>query len=309
MTEEQFKVEENISKAGQELKSEKDIQAAESQVQTGLKDQDNPAVTLDEEKEVTANGVSQDGDQLAASEGGQDLSQAKDTVSEPSQVLAGVSNDDFNHLTRKNQQFMMNIDKRLSQDLHHQVRGDVYQEMVATLLEGQESGQTARHIYGTPTEVVQSVLAKNLEPSDPNQKEGRSSDGLLVLDGGLLLGSVFTVLTGISMMRVGESNQGIYMGLLTLIINYIVAGYAMMMTAKHLPNPNGPKGKKGYGKYFLVSISSMLVWFAAISLSGNLLPQSLNPILPPALYIMIGGFTFALRFYLKKKLNIRGTVF
>lgn len=186
MTEEQFKVEENISKAGQELKSEKDIQAAESQVQTGLKDQDNPAVTLDEEKEVTGSGVSQDGDQLAASEGGQNLRQAKDRLSEPSQVLAGVSNDDFNHLTRKNQQFMMNIDKRLSQDLHHQVRGDVYQEMVATLLEGQESGQTARHIYGTPTEVVQSVLDKNLEPSDPNQAEGRSSDGLLVLDGGLL---------------------------------------------------------------------------------------------------------------------------
>ena len=73
--------------------------------------------------------------------------------------------------------------------------------MCETLEEGQQTGQTARQLYGTPTECTAVIL----EQQFPSDDEGeRSADWKIALDGGLLLGSVFTLITGFSLMRQGE---------------------------------------------------------------------------------------------------------
>lgn len=279
MTEEQFKVKQDVEDSQEQL--------------------EGPAATVEEVELVDAEVENED--QVGVEP------EVQAALDQAAQVLAGVPNQDFFQLTKKNQQFMKTIDRHLAQDTHYEVRGNVYQEMVETLLDGQKRGQTAKQIYGTPTEVIQSISGKDLKVETDSKEQ--SDDKLLFLDGALLLGSVFTLLTGLSMMRPQQAPNAVHMGIITLILNYLVAGFAMMMTAKNLPNPDAPKGQKGYGRYFLISVSTMMLWFAAVSFSGALLPKVINPILPSTVYIVLGAVTLALRFYLKKKLNIKGTVF
>lgn len=215
----------------------------------------------------------------------------------------------FAQLTKRNQQFLLAVDKNLvAANLTAAIRRDIYTEMAETLVEGQHTGQTARQLYGTPTECASVILKQQF----PTESDGeKSPDWQIALDGALILGSVFTFITGFSLMRAGEgaTTTAMSMGLITLILNYIVAGFSMLSTSKVLPNMDAPKGQRGYIKYFTVSFASMLVWVAVVTLSSVFLPASINPMLPYELYLLIGAGTFFLRFYLKKKWNIKGGLF
>ena len=201
---------------------------------------------------------------------------------------------------------MVNLDRHLIEELDYEVRRIAYMEMVETLLNGQQTGQTARQIYGTPTEVAQSIIDQELSP--PSKDGDKSPDWQIYVDGALLLGSIFTFLTGFSMANAeGEITQ--YFGVITMIINYLVAGFSMLVTAKNMPNPDAPKGKKGYPKYFLASIGSMVLWFIAVSASGALLPQSINVMLPHTWYMIIAAITFAGRIFFKRYYNVKGGIF
>lgn len=219
-----------------------------------------------------------------------------------------VETEKFEQLSKRHQQFMYAIDKNLvAANLTSAIRRDIYTEMVDTLIQGQQTGQTARQLYGTPTECAAVIFKQQFPTEDEHTK---SPDWQIAMDGGLILGSIFTLITGLSIMRNSEDMQSAFiMGAITLVINYVVAGYAMLMTSKVLPNMEAPKGQRGYGKYFAVSTLSMLVWVAAISLSSFVLPKSIDVIMPYELYFIIGAATFALRIYLKKKWNIRGGLF
>lgn len=223
--------------------------------------------------------------------------------------LPGLEWNEFNQLTKKNQQFLMSIDKKLTDGgLTEMVKTPIYKEMLETLIEGQQVGQTARQIYGTPTECATSILNQNFK----DQTEvTRSPDWQIALDGGLILGSVFTFIVGLSMMNanVEEPEAVLSMGLITLILNYLVAGWAMLQTSKVMPDMDAPKGKKGYFKYFGVSSLWMVVWVATVTLSAAFIPAVINPVFPPMVYMVIAAATFALRFYLKKRFNIVGGVF
>lgn len=223
--------------------------------------------------------------------------------------LPGLEWDEFNQLTKRSQQFLVSIDKKLTDGgLTETVKMPIYTEMLETLIEGQQVGQTARQIYGTPTECATSILNQNFQ----NQTEvTRSPDWQIALDGGLILGSVFTFIVGLSMMNANaeQPEAVLSMGLITLILNYLVAGWAMLQTSKVMPNMEAPKGKKGYFKYFGVSSLWMIVWVAVVTLSAAFIPSVINPIFPPMVYMVIGAATFGLRFYLKKRYNIVGGVF
>lgn len=229
--------------------------------------------------------------------------------SDESNVIAGVSKSKFDELTAKNQQFMLSIDKKLADQLHYEVQGRVYSEMVETLIDGQSASQTARQIYGTPTETAQVILDQEF-PNPENESFERSPDWQIAVDGGLILGSLFTFITGISMMNATEdAATTAFMGLTTLIINYIVAGLSMLMTSKVMPDLDAPKGERKLFRYFGVSILSMLGWFLIVSVSAVLLPSFLNPTFPAMTYIIIAAITFGARFLFKKHFKVQGGVF
>lgn len=227
---------------------------------------------------------------------------------ESKEIFAGVTAGKFAQLTKKNQQYIVSLNRHLQEDLHYEVRRAVFAEIVDTLVDGQAHSQTAKQLYGTPTELAQVIRDQKLKA--PEEAVGNSSAFLLGMDGSLFLGSLFTFITGVSMMtsKTPEANQS-FMGFITLIINYIVAGFAMYWTSKNLPNPDAPKGKKGYTRYFLIAIASMVFWFIVVSLSNLLIPKSINFMLPAMAYLLIGGTTFYLRYYLRRRYQIKGGVF
>lgn len=236
-------------------------------------------------------------------------SQEKTAATLPVNPLPGLEWVEFNKLTKKSQQYLVSLDKKLTDGgLTETVKKPIYAEMLETIIEGQQAGQTARQIYGTPTECTTTILNQNFK----DQTEvTRSPDWQIALDGGLILGSVFTFIVGLSMMNAttDQPETVLSMGLITLILNYLVAGWAMLQTSKVMPDMEAPKGKKGYFKYFGISSLWMIVWVAVVTLSAAFIPPVINPIFPPMVYMVIGAATFALRFFFKKRYNIVGGVF
>lgn len=237
----------------------------------------------------------------------EELEEMEEVQEQDPQVLAGVSLTSFNQLTRKNQQFIINVDKQLTSQLSESVKEKVYHEIVETLIDGQESSQTARQIYGTPTETAQLILDQEI--AEPSEEGEKSPDWQIALDGALMLGSIYTLITGISTFSATEDQGVAFMGLISLVINYLLAGVAMLMTSKVMPDVDAPKGKKGIWRYVIVSMAAMLIWFLGIAVSSVLIPAQFNPILSGEAYLIIGALTFGLRFLLKRQLNIKGGVF
>ncbi|SEK73148.1 Uncharacterized membrane-anchored protein [Carnobacterium iners] len=219
------------------------------------------------------------------------------------QITAQEENKElFGQLTKRNEQYMMSLDKALiAGNISEEKRVIIYNEMLKNLINGQKSGQTARQIYGTVTERTNDLLA-----SPKDNDTGRSEDWKIMLDGGLLMGAMFALITGISAF-IG-SGQGSEMGIITMILNFIIGGFVILLISKNLPNKN--KGKKGNTlRYILVSTSGMLGWMFIMTASMALLPSSINILMSAGVNIAIGVTAFAAKMYFKRKLNIRGGLF
>ncbi|MBK0347165.1 DUF1129 family protein [Aerococcaceae bacterium zg-ZJ1578] len=228
--------------------------------------------------------------------------------SQTESVLKAVTTDVFNRLTKKNQQYLMAVDKHLeSEKLAQSAYQAVFAEIADTLIQGQKTGQTAKQLYGTPTECA-AIIKEQHFPTEPKEDLEPSEPWKIALDGALLLGSIYTIMTGFSLLNVSNKVQNT-IGLITLIVNYIVAGFAMLMIARNLPKPDAPKGQRGYLRYFGMSSLAMIAWVAAVSLVTAFVPKVINPVLPPMVLLVIGLVTIVARFYLKRRLNIRGGVF
>lgn len=97
-------------------------------------------------------------------------------------------------------------------------------------------------------------------------------------------------------------------GILSLLMNFAVGGLAMMLISKYMPNPNAPKGERGYGKYILATIGAMLLWMLIMTLAATI-PASINPPLPALAYIAIGIAGLLGKTFLKRKYRITGGLF
>jgi len=73
-----------------------------------------------------------------------------------------------------------------------------------------------------------------------------------VLDGGLLMGAMFALITGLSAF-IG-SGQGSEMGIITMILNFIIGGFVILLISKNVPDKNKDK-KISTFRYILISNS------------------------------------------------------
>ena len=226
------------------------------------------------------------------------------TVKSTPSIIEGIAEADFQALTNKNQQFMVGLSKQLEGELDGPARVAIYQEIVQTLLDGQVTGQTARQLYGTPSETAQVILKQEYAEPEPV----RSPDWQIAVDGGLLIGSLFTLVVGFATLRGSQTAQS-SMGLVSLIVNYLVGGLITLWIANSMPQPDAPKGQRGILKYFLVSFGGMALWFFSITLSQAFLPKVINPPLPGMAYIVIAAITLLLKIFLKRRWKIVGGLF
>ncbi len=211
----------------------------------------------------------------------------------------------WSELTKRNEQYMIGLDRALTQaNYDEESKHTLYNKMMKELVINQKSGTTARQLYGTVSECAENVLQRQ----EATVSSERSSDWLIALDGGLLLGAIFALISGTSLLTAGENTQP-GMGIISLILNFIAGGLSMLIVSKYQPDVNAPKGKKGYFKYIGVLILSMVFWMLAMTATMVLVPSAINISLPATAYLIIGALSFALRVYLKKKFNITGGVF
>lgn len=207
----------------------------------------------------------------------------------------------FDQLTNKNQEYMIKLNRRLDDaDMSEERKTIIFNDMLKNIVAEQANHVTARSIYGTVTDQARYLIeGKRGVVQEPVE---RSESWKLWLDGALLLGGMFAVITGISYFT---GNEGAGLGLLTLILNFILGGFAVMIITKYAPRP-GVKG--GFLKYVLATTLTMVVWIMLMAFGTELIPAALNPVIPGPYTLAIGLVAFLAKWYLKKKLDIKGTL-
>lgn len=207
----------------------------------------------------------------------------------------------FDQLTNKNQEYMIKLNRRLEDaNMDKERQTLIFNDMLKQIVAEQPNHVTARTLYGTATDQArylvegkQGVVDKPLE---------RSESWKLWLDGALLLGGMFAVITGISYFT-GNEEAGL--GLITLLLNFILGGFAVMIITKYAPRP-GVKG--GFIKYIVATTLTMVVWIMLMAVGTALIPPAINPLIPGPYTMAIGLLAFLAKWYLKKKLDIKGTL-
>ncbi|GEK90185.1 Uncharacterized membrane-anchored protein [Alkalibacterium putridalgicola] len=207
----------------------------------------------------------------------------------------------FDQLTNKNQEYMIKLNRRLDDaNMSEERKTIIFNDMLKNIVAEQANHVTARSIYGTVTDQARYLIeGKRGVVQEPVE---RSESWKLWLDGALLLGGMFAVITGISYFT-GNEEAGL--GLLTLILNFILGGFAVMIITKYAPRP-GVKG--GFLKYVLATTLTMVVWIMLMAFGTALIPAALNPVIPGPYTLAIGLVAFLAKWYLKKKLDIKGTL-
>lgn len=206
----------------------------------------------------------------------------------------------FDQLTNKNSEYMMKLNRSLDDRRVSEERKTViFNDMLKTIVEQQGQHMTARRIYGTVTEQAD-YLTENKTSSEQTAVV-QSEPWKLYLDGALILGGMMTGITGIGQLFGTESTMRLFM----VILGFLMGGFAFMIISKYAPVP-GQKG--GFLKYILATTGALIGFIFFMTL-GGIIPDAINPVIPDPILLMIAVAAFAARWYLKRRLNIQGTIF
>lgn len=205
-------------------------------------------------------------------------------------------------LTKRNEQYMLSLNKALTEkNMSETKKEEIFNDMLHNLVERQKSGETARQLYGTVTECANQLVAK------PEQSQtGPSENWKIALDGGLMIGGLFSIITGLSGLF--NNVEGSSLGLITTLLNFIAGGLVILWISKNMPDRKNPK-KGGMFRYILVSTVGMLSLMIVMTGSMMVIPPIVNIPLNAISNIIIGALAFVAKYFAKRKLNIRGGLF
>lgn len=210
-------------------------------------------------------------------------------------------------LTRKNEEFMFQLNKQLdAQGADPAKKPAMLEETLKALQEGQKTGQTARGLFGTPTQRAHALL----HPEPTEQSQTQSSLKLMALDNGIMFFAIFTFMFGLmdwispQSMKVAHNGN---MGITSIILVAITGGILFGWIAKYmLPVKNEETGK--YVKRPLwariVTVVSGLVMWILIYILTAMMPNSVNPRLNQWFYLILGVAAFALDIWLRGRYHI-----
>ncbi|WP_035054908.1 DUF1129 domain-containing protein [Carnobacterium pleistocenium] len=206
-------------------------------------------------------------------------------------------------LTKRNEQYMMSLNKALAEkNMPEAKKEEIFNDMLHNLVERQKSGETARQLYGTVTECANQLVAK------PEQSQtGTSENWKIALDGGLMLGGLFSLITGLSSLFSNVEGSS-SLGLITTLLNFVIGGVVILLIAKNMPDRKQPK-KGGMLRYILVSTLGMLTLMFVMTGSMMIIPATINIPINTIGNVVIGILAFVAKYFAKRKLNIRGGLF
>ena len=215
-----------------------------------------------------------------------------------------MSQIDLQELTKKNQEFIHIATQQFLKDGKTDAEiKSILEEVIPHILEEQPKGVTARSIYGAPTHWAHSFSEKEqFEKEHPKENDDPK---LMMLDSALFITGLFAV---VSALMSFFSNQPVAYGLVTLISVGAFGGVAFYLLYHFIYRYYGPDTDRSqrppFWKSILVILASMVLWLV-VFFATSFLPANLNPVLAPLPLAILGAALLALRFYLKKRFNIR----
>ncbi|MGY0402424.1 DUF1129 domain-containing protein [Carnobacterium jeotgali] len=210
----------------------------------------------------------------------------------------------FKKLTKKNEQYMLSLNKTLiEKNMSETKKEDIFNEMLKKLVERQKTGETARQLYGTVTE-----CANQLIDQPEKIQTGPSENWKIALDGGLMIGGLFSLITGLSGLFNNVEETASSLGIITTLLNFIVGGLVILWISKNMPDRKKPK-KGGMFRYILVSTIGMLSLMVVMTGSMIVIPAAVNVPINAIGNIVVGVLAFVAKYFAKRKLNIRGGLF
>ncbi|KRL65926.1 hypothetical protein FC85_GL002979 [Lentilactobacillus diolivorans DSM 14421] len=204
-------------------------------------------------------------------------------------------------LTKRNAEYMFKFNQAISgTKLTADQQGEIVKKMVDELLAEQKSGKTARNMWGTVDQKVESILNPPKRPADPI-KDYWPNAGYNML----LFFVIFSFLYGITYFF-SKGGQQTTMGITGIVVTAVVAGLGIPALTM-LIQP-GVKHKYSLWVRIPLIILFFLVWMFIFFLAG-MLPAVINPILNPYAYIVLGLLGAVAAFFVKRRWNITGGLF
>ncbi len=213
----------------------------------------------------------------------------------------------FEELTNKNSNYFYKLSKELDE---RGLKPPAIQQAIHPLLvqahEKQSQGLTARRLFGRVSERADKILNVHSQAQDSQHEEVvLSEDWKLYVDGALLVGGVFTLISGLS-VSFTENPEANQLGLISMIANFVIGGFVMLAITKTAPRPNQ---KNNYLKYFAASLGSIALWAVIAALINLYVPAAINPIVPSSLCIIIGAGSLAAKWLFKRRYDVKGGIF
>lgn len=208
-----------------------------------------------------------------------------------------------NQLTKKNTQYIFHLKKMLSEGgMSEEDQVILFHDMLPQMVSEQKKGITARHLFGTASE--RAVIMLNQPKSSKT-----SPTMLLWMDNVLLLFGMMTIL--LSIMLLPSNSKAQPLGITTFILSSLVGGYLFYMMNKYIygRDPNTQRTRSEWLKSTGLLIGGTLIWAGIFSTSSVLLPKTLNPILPPNMMIGLGILAIVVRYWLRKKYELKASLF
>lgn len=209
----------------------------------------------------------------------------------------------YEQLTNKNRDYMFQLNARLESLNYDPVKKEyVFNEMLKDIIAAQEQSITARKTYGTVTAQADNILGKTVHTGG---LEERSEQWKIYVDGALLAGGIFNLISGFGALQSPETIET-QVTLWQVIINFLLGGLAIMMLTRYAPTRGETKGLL---KYTLATVVIVIMWALLTSLLLAIIPSAINPIIPGAVVMVIGALALLGKWQFKKQFDVKGTLF
>ena len=220
-----------------------------------------------------------------------------------------MSQFDLTQLSKKNQEFVRIAKHQLLENGKTEEEAEsLIQEILPAIHENQGKGIPARTLFGAPTVWAASFSPekhqKRYEKEHPKLNDAPS---LMILDSFLFIFGVFAAISAF-MNLVAPRRTGY--GLITLILGSLTGALLLYLMYyffyQYMDGTKDRSERPSLWKSMPILVGVMFLWVIVLSFT-SLLPQVLNPTIPDVLAIVLGALALVLRFYLKKRFNIKSS--
>ena len=217
-----------------------------------------------------------------------------------------MSHTDLHQLSKKNQEFIRIAKHQLLENGKTEEEAEsLIQEILPAIHENQGKGIPARTLFGAPT-----VWANSFSEKERYEKEHpklNDAPSLMILDSFLFIFGVFAAISAF-MNLVAPHRTGY--GLITLILGSLTGALLLYLMYyffyQYMDGTKDRSERPSLWKSMPILVGVMFLWVIVLSFT-SLLPQILNPTIPDVFAIVLGALALVLRFYLKKRFNIKSS--